>query len=56
MQCDEGYRLQEKAIYEIGNIFATRKDGEALVKLMKDIRIIEIHPQKLKVFLDFFLD
>jgi len=38
MQCDEGYRLQEKAIYEIGNIFAARKDGEALVKLMKDIR------------------
>jgi 26S proteasome regulatory subunit N6 len=38
MQRDEGYRLQEKAIYEIGNIFAARKDGEALVKLMKDIR------------------
>ena len=38
MQADEGYRLQEKAIYEMGEIFAARKDGEAIVQLMKDIR------------------
>ena len=38
MQADEGYRLQEKAIYEMGEIFAARKDGEAIVQLMTDIR------------------